>query len=431
MTVNYPTSFHSRNRLFAFAAVGHGLELYDHTIYGAMIPFLASRFFPADDPFTSLFLAFLSFTLAFIISPMGSLFWGWYSDKFGRLPMLRSTMLIMALPALGIAMLPTYDTIGWWAPVCLVLFRMMQTMSASGEIIGARIFVMESFDQNQNGLASGLTTAIGAVGVLLAMGMGYLCTCFQEWDNVWRVPFLLGSGLFIAGQLIRNRLAETSLVLENEPPLVAQFSPNIKETFTIVKQHPASSWIVFSLGALLGIMSYTLHAFMNPYLIYHDFSKTAVYQYSIIGLVCTMVFAILSGYCADQSRRVQRLLLAVMVAYSVSCVPLFGMISMGGWHTLIAYATLAGLLGAYVCLSGVVMYRAFLPPIRCRGILFNYALGCATFGSLTPLTLNTLSQCHPDLPGVALAIVGALFLWIVQKCLAELKYQRSPLGYRS
>lgn len=414
-TSAYAMTFSVRSKLLGFSSVGHCLELYDHTIYGVMLPFLAIYFFPAADPITSLFFAFLSFTLGFIIAPMGALFWGWYSDKFGRLSMLRVTMLIMAVPSLGIALLPTYEHIGVCAPVFLILFRMMQSISASGEIIGAKIFVMESLGQNENGFASGVVTAIGALGVLLAMGMGYLCTFYQDIENFWRIPFLVGSSLFIIGQFIRRRLADKFLSIQkNENTL-----PTLKGTFGILKSHPMSSLIVLSLGAILGIMSYTLHAFINPYLIQQGISKSLVYQYSIIGLICTMLAAIVAGYYADKNKKIYENLFVIMFMYSLLAMLFFIFIQRGGWQTLICYMGFAGLLGAYACLSGIVMYHVFVPQIRCRGILFNYALGCATFGSLTPLTLNFLSGIHAYLPGVALTFCGFFFLFVTKRCVAK------------
>jgi len=416
---NTETQFNSRAKLFTFACVGHCLELYDHTLYAVMLPFLALYFFPGSHT-TQLLFAFLSFAFVLIIAPIGSLFWGWYSDKYGRLAMLRATMLIMALPALGIALLPTYDAVGLFAPFLLILLRMMQSISASGEIMGAKIFIMESLSQKEHGFASGVITAVGGLGVLLAMGMGYLCSRYQTIEYFWRIPFLMGSILFIVGQLIRKRLKDNFLLMKKAADFNKE-APRLKQTFLILKNHPASSAIVLVLGAILGIMSYTMHAFINPYLIQQSISQATVYQYSILGLICTMVTALWAGYAVDKYKQVYRDLVKNIRLYALMSIPLFILIQQGGWKTMLAYMGFSGFLGAYSCLSGIIMYTVFPPEIRGRGVLFNYALGCATFGALTPLTLNYTSTFHPYLPGGAIAFCAIVCLIVLQKAVTHLK----------
>ena len=93
----------------------------------------------------------------------------------------------------------------------------------------------------------------------------------------------------------------------------------------------------------------------------------------------------------------------------------FAVLHSAGFFTLIGYIVLGGILGIYACISAVLMYRLFLPDIRCRGILFSYAMGCAIFGGITPLTLSTIGNIHPILPGIAVFICGMIILIIFNR----------------
>jgi MFS transporter, MHS family, proline/betaine transporter len=105
LTERISSSKLSKFKILSIASIGNCLELYDFTLYGIMLPFLAMRFFPTDSQTLSMFIGFVSFAISFIIAPIGSIFWGWYGDRFGRLLLLRTSMIIMAIPSLGIALI--------------------------------------------------------------------------------------------------------------------------------------------------------------------------------------------------------------------------------------------------------------------------------------------------------------------------------------
>lgn len=409
-----------RSKIVLFACIGHCLELYEHTLYAVMLPFLVTHFLPQQNS-NSLNFAFISLVLVFMVYPIGAFFWGTFSDKYGRLSMLRFTLLIMAFPAIGIALLPSYQAIGIFAPLTLVFLRMVQTFSASGEVMGARIFMLETLGKNHYGMASGVTTAVGGCGVLIAMGMGYLCASYDN-ENIWRIPFLVGSGLFLVGQWIRKRLVE-NLNLSAAPQ-------KKREPFlNLIKVYPINSLCVLTLGAMVGITSYLMYAFLNPFLIKQGNASTWVYQCAVIGLFCTMGGALIGGYYADRYKNAYSFLYQVLLLYGALSVPLFILLHQGQWQILLSIMILGGLLGLYVTLSGIVMYEAFSSDMRGRGILFNYALGCSIFGSLTPLIFNSVSTIHPCLPGILLALVSFSVLFIVKGCLS--RFKRSEIIYTS
>lgn len=392
----------SKVKVLTFASVGNSLELYDFSLYGIMLPFLAPLFFPSENPVMSLFVAWLSFAITFCIAPLGSIFWGWYGDKFGRVSMLRLSLVTMAVPSLGIALLPTYETIGLFAPAILIILRIMQGVSASGEVMGAKIFAMEALGAKNYGLCSGIISCAGAFGVLLAMSMAYATSTYEDVENFWRIPFFLGSCLFIVARLWRTYLAKSL-------PTAQQSTFNQaahQELLAIIARQPYSSLIVFMLGALLGVLTYSMHAFLNPFLAQQGIATTEVYQYSIYGLISTMVFATLTGIYLDNGKNLKQTNMLIIALITLLSFPLFITIQYGGLFSLLSYLILAGLLGMYACSSAVIMYRSFAPTIRCRGVMFNYAMGCAIFGGLTPLLLNIAAGLSPLLPGFIVSLAA-------------------------
>jgi len=392
----------SKVKVLTFASIGNSLELYDFSLYGIMLPFLAPLFFPAESPLMSLFIAWLSFAITFCIAPVGSIFWGWYGDKFGRVPMLRLSLITMAVPSLGIALLPTYDTIGLFAPAILIILRIMQGVSASGEIMGAKIFAMEALGARNHGLCSGIISCAGAFGVLLAMSMAYATSTHETIENFWRIPFFIGSCLFVVARLWRTYLAKAFTSQQRS----TFEQPVHQELFAIITNQPYSSIIVFMLGALLGILTYSMHAFLNPFLVQQGVEATEVYQFSIYGLISTMAFAILTGIYLDNGKNLKHTNRVIITLIALLAFPLFILIQYGGLFTLLSYLILAGLLGMYACSAAVIMYRSFAPTIRCRGVMFNYAMGCAIFGGLTPLLLNIAVGFNPLLPGLIVSLAA-------------------------
>jgi hypothetical protein len=180
--------------------------------------------------------------------------------------------------------------------------------------------------------------------------------------------------------------------------------------FKIVRQYPYHSLLVFSLGALLGILSYLLHAFMNPYLIAQGNSTSSIYLISFMGLTTTALLALLTGAYITRKPALfgflKRNILLIAALGGLS----FELLHQGGWQLQVGYCMLSGLLGIYAVVSPVIMYRTFEASIRCRAVLFNYALGCAVFGGLTPWVMHQLSLWHLHAPQLAL-IMAALIIW--------------------
>jgi MFS family permease len=381
----------SPKKILWITGVGNALELYDYVLYAALLPHLLPHFFPSEE--WGSVLGFLSFALTFLVAPFGAWVWGKYANAYGLAQLLRSSMIWMGLPALGIACLPTYGMIGFWAPVLLMGLRLLQGISISAEAMGSKLYAMEALGVKEQMWSSGVLSALGALGVALAMLMGkWVSEVDFPW--AWRLPFILGSGLFFVARLIRRL-----------PALQGAVGGNTDSLQAISLKHPYASCLVFFLGAHLGVTSYTLHAFLNPFVMKFGLNPSEAYAFSLLGLLLTAIIAMATGrFCPSRGKFKITLNICFLVSAFLSFPCLWLCQSGSTLESAIGYSVLAVILGAYATVSAVLMYAVFDQKNRTKAVLFYYALGCSVFGGLTPLCLEALSRFHTQGPGVFLTL---------------------------
>ena len=405
-----------KTNILFFVPIGNFLELYDYTLYAVLLYIISPEFFPSNSSSTSLLFGMLSFALTMLICPLSAWFWGWYGDRYGRLPMLKQSIMLMAIPSLLISLLPNYKEIGILAPILLISCRILQAISASGEVMGGKIFAMEHLGKRNFGNVSGLTSLGGSLGVGLAMGMGLL---ISKTGISWRLPFFIGGSLAIVGLMIRRKLSESPefiSLLKNMP------KNNNKEAgiISIVKQYKTEVIITITLGSLLGMLSYTISGFLSPYLISLGFSKETAYSMGLAGLFTCAITSFLTGRLIDKIGDARK----IMNVNILSCIFIFPLsfslilLSAHGYNIIMlymAYILLGGVLGINATCCSVIMYKLFTPENRCRGVMICYALGIAIFGGFSPLILRLLNGINHMLPAGALTIATIIMYYIYIK----------------
>ncbi|MEU1981903.1 MFS transporter [Nocardia sp. NPDC019395] len=195
------------------SCAGSFVEYYDFAVYAALTPAIASTFFSATDRVSGLLSTLGIFALAFLARPLGGLIWGRFGDKIGRQTTLVSVIVLMSVSTAAIGLLPGYETIGVLAPLLLVILRVLQGISAGGELPGATIFVAESAPNHRRGyfvswIGVSITCATLA-GLLTAALLAALLSTesLNSWG--WRIPFLLALPLGLVGLYIRVKLDES------------------------------------------------------------------------------------------------------------------------------------------------------------------------------------------------------------------------------
>jgi MFS transporter, MHS family, shikimate and dehydroshikimate transport protein len=247
--VNIPHSVSSRTRVVVAAAVGSALEWYDFFIYGTAAALVFNElFFPKLDPRIGTLAAFATFGVGFFARPFGGLVFGHFGDRLGRKPMLVMTLLVVGVATFLIGLIPTYAEIGVWAPVLLVILRLLQGFGAGAEYGGAVIFAVEYAPEGKRGLFGSWAPIGVTVGNLMAAGVFAIVTTLPREDFLswgWRIPFLLSALLVAFGLYIRLSVAETpifSQVAKVRQPLKAP-------VLDAIRRHPRSFLVV--IGARL------------------------------------------------------------------------------------------------------------------------------------------------------------------------------------
>ena len=195
--------------------LGNFIEWFDYASYSYFATTIALVFFPTDNHTVAMLQTFGVFALSFILRPIGALFWGSYGDKKGRKAALAHSIMFMSGASFLIGCLPSYSVIGVGAPILLLLLRMVQGFSASGEYAGAATFLGEYAPTSKRGIYCSLIPASTAIGLLAGSTLATLMTANMNSSAMvgwgWRVPFLLSAVLVIVGLVVRVQMEETPI----------------------------------------------------------------------------------------------------------------------------------------------------------------------------------------------------------------------------
>ena len=212
-------------RVIAAGTIGNVLEWYDFAIYGYFAAPIGRQFFPQEDAVAQLLSAFGVFAVGYLMRPVGGVLVGHIGDTVGRRAALTFSVAAMAVPTFLIGLLPGYQAIGVFAPIGLILLRVVQGLSVGGEYTGSLVFLVEHAPEGRRGLLGALGASGATVGILLgsAVGAAFAASmstaALDAWG--WRIPFLLGLVVGIAGYILRRYVLETAAVEKRaRPPIV-------------------------------------------------------------------------------------------------------------------------------------------------------------------------------------------------------------------
>lgn len=365
------------------------MELYNYILFAAMIPVISSIFFPHNSIYISTAFAYASFAITFLIAPLGAFYWGKIGDKYGPEKIVQYSSLMMAIPSILIAFLPSFEQIGIVAPISIIFLRIVQGFSASGEVQGSKILAMSNVPDYHFGKVSGFISACGALGVMLAFYSTKLSISTPE---AWRYCFAMGGTLVLVSRAIKYAFQEKRRHILSDQ----------KSAFEVLLNDRDKALFVFLIGGVLGILSYTLHAFLNPYIFSFGFhSQNTLMGMSLMALFCTALSAVICGIIIDSIEKKSLPIFLFLIIISVLVVtPLCWQMFTSSLLSKVAMAySIFGInLGFYACCSGVAIYKVFPKSKVCRGLLPSNAAGVAFFGGLSPFMMHLLSGINHYLP---------------------------------
>ncbi|ROZ46571.1 MFS transporter [Rhodococcus sp. WS3] len=379
--------------------LGNAMEWFDFGVYAYLATTIGKVFFPEASGSAQLLSTFAIFAAAFIVRPLGGLFFGPLGDRIGRKKVLAATIILMAGSTFAIGLVPSYESIGMAAPILLVLLRLLQGFSTGGEYGGASTFVAEYAPDKRRGFFSSFLEFGTLAGYVAAASLVTIIQTVVSPEELlqwgWRIPFLLAGPLGLIGLYLRLRLEETPAFQQMEQAeerSLADESTGKKLRETLVENwRPLVLCIV--LVATYNIAHYGLLSYMPTYL-----TNTLGYDEShglVLMIVVMLVMMVGISYVGKLSDRVGRkpLLLSGFIGFFVLSLPAYLLIGVGNYVTVfLGLAILGGLLLLFVGVFPSVLPALFPTGIRYGGLAIGYNLAVSIFGGTTPLVLTALES---------------------------------------
>lgn len=375
--------------------IGNILEWYEFTLFAYLSPVISEHFFPVSSKINHLLATFFVFAAGFFIRPLGSIIIGHWGDTLGRAQTLKRTVLMMSLPAIMTALIPTYTQVGLLAPLLLIACRLLQGFCLGGEFAGSMIYLAESAKPNKRGFYTAMTNNGSNVGVLLAV---FSCTVLSsimpanEFNAYgWRLLFFISGVLGLIGLKLRGDISESSVFKEHKAKTVDKRKPILQA----IQDHRKKMLTVSLLLVVSACGSYTVMNYFSTYMhVFLHIDMQQCYRYQmwliLLSLVLVPPFAILSDMVGRH-----RILIFATLGYMICAVPLL--------------AAFSKAVHFYYLLPIVVFYsaeQAVVPAIimeyfpmagRYSGISLSYNITMAVIGGSAPL-VNTWLNHHFNTP---------------------------------
>jgi MFS transporter, MHS family, proline/betaine transporter len=391
-----------KRKVIAAGMIGNVLEWYDFAIYGYFATEIGRQFFRQEDPVSQLLSAFGVFAVGYLMRPVGGALVGHIGDRFGRRAALTFSVTAMAIPTFLIGLLPGYTTLGLFAPVALTLLRMVQGLSVGGEYTSSIVFLVEQAPEGRRGLMGALAACAATTGILLGSAVGAAfaasmsAATLASWG--WRLPFLLGLLVGIAGYFLRRHVIENApLVRRQRPPLIETLSDHWRAVLGFA-----------GLAVFNAVGFYVSFVFLVSWLQNADgIPPSRALEINTLSMAILVPVVIAAGALSDRPGRKPLLLLACALGF-IGAVPLFLLLN----HHSASLALLGQLgfvliIGLYAGVLPVVLAEAAPAPVRCTAVSLGYNIAFGVIGGLTPLMAAWLIDRSGDEIAPAFLIMAA------------------------
>ncbi|MGY0024308.1 glycine betaine/L-proline transporter ProP [Streptomyces sp. cg35] len=415
------------------ASLGNAMEWFDFGIYSYLAVTIGHVFFPSGNDTVQLISSFATFAVSFLVRPIGGMVFGPMGDKIGRKKVLAMTMILMAVGTFAIGLIPSYASIGFWAPVLLIVFRLIQGFSTGGEYGGASTFIAEYAPDKRRGYFGSflefgtLAGYVGAAGLVTILTTTLGSDGMESWG--WRVPFLVAGPIGLVGLYLRLKLDETPAFqkLEDESAHKASDAASSVETtakgdlLRIFRDYWPTLILCICLVGAYNITDYMLLSYMPTYLSDEmGYSET----HGLLILIATMVILMCVinqvGKLSDRFGR-KPLLMAGMLGFFVLSIPSFLLVKNGALWAVSIGMLMLGL--SLVCLLGTMsaaLPALFPTQVRYGSLSVGYNLSASIFGGTTPLVITALiSLTGTDMMPAYYAMAAALVGVIAVACMKE------------
>jgi len=389
LTKNSPKN--KRKSIIVAGIIGNIMEWYDFALYGYLAAIISILFFPNETRWLSLLSTYGIFAVGFIMRPIGSVIFGRLGDTIGRSKTMFISVIIMMIPTFALGLLPTYASIGVWAPILLVIMRLMQGLSVGGEFSSSVTYLVETSLASKRGLSGSWSNVGSGIGMLTGSLMATSITSFLGTDAVyswgWRIPFLLGGIFGSIAIILRKNLPNSQHFIEhvkskkNSAPIKDVFSNNTKQIIQAM---------VFASG--YGALFYLTMVYFPTWL--SEYTSFSLANAMKINTVATVLFTLLIPFMAWISdkyiRRTHFAAISISVC-AIAAIPLL-LWSKGGSMisiviTQIIFAVLISVLSGN---APTIFVELFPTRDRLSGYSIAFNVGMGIVGGSTPMIVTWL-----------------------------------------
>jgi MFS transporter, MHS family, alpha-ketoglutarate permease len=412
-------------RTLVAASIGNAIEWYDWTVFATFLIYFSTQFFPAGNPDLALVNTTATYAVAFFFRPVGGWMFGRFADTRGRKAAMILTITMMAGGSLAIGISPTYEQVGWLAPILLLLARVAQGMSLGGEVSNASAYLAEIAPEGRRGRYSAFFYISTGTALLIASLLGVALSSTLTDDQLssfgWRIPFIIGGILAVVGLYLRRSLSETRQFEENKDRAVRVHRPLL----TTITDHPKAVGQLVGITLLNTLNYYVFFSALTPYAVESQGADdNDVFIALSVGTALFIALLYPFGKLSDRFGRKPQLLFW-SAALAILIIPLSKLIEVeaGLPALLVVFCTGLGLYALMASIAPAIMSELFPTELRGVGIGAWYNITVATFGGTAPLVIASLASAgHSNLFFVYVAI-GATIAFFTILTLRETAHQ--------
>lgn len=397
---------HSYRKVATAACFGTFLEWYDFLTFATLAVVFAPLFFPNSDPSTGLLASLATFGVGMVVRPIGAAIFGSIGDRIGRRPVFMITITLMGIATFCVGFLPTYAQVGIWAPIFLVSLRLLQGLSAGGEIGGSAVYLTEHAGNANRGFKTSFLQLMGPLGILvstlqIALLQSYLTPEeFLSWG--WRVPFWVSLILLLIAFKARMALEETPVYLRLSKT-AAQSKTPLRDNFKDPETRKRMFLLFFCISAGGAVLFFCVQVYTSIFL------KTSVKlppqlvdQFSVYATLALLPLTIFAGWLSDKVGR-KPVVISGLILGAALILPAFHLLQaigqeviQGSSHASIQIIfilfSLSGILALVVGPQTALLAELFPAKTRNSAATLPHNLAAGWIGGLLPLIVTWINQ---------------------------------------
>ena len=398
-------SHHSYKKVAVAACFGTFLEWYDFLTFATLAVIFGPLFFPSSDPATGLLASLATFGVGMVVRPIGAAIFGSIGDRIGRRPVFMITITLMGIATVCVGFLPTYAQVGIWAPIILVFLRLLQGLSAGGEIGGSAVYLTEHAGNSSRGFKTSFLQLMGPLGILastlqIALLQSWLSPEeFLSWG--WRVPFWISLILLIVAFKVRMALEETPIFLQLSQSDTQSKTP-LRDNFRDPETRKRMFLLFFCISAGGAVLFFCVQVYTSIFL------KTAVKlppqlvdQLSVYATLALLPLTVFAGWLSDRIGR-KPVVVTGLVLGATLILPAFHLLqeigqaaTYSGGFTFAIAGILIGLSAILALVVGpqtALLAELFPAKTRNSAATLPHNLAAGWIGGLLPLIVTWLNQ---------------------------------------